>query len=86
MDMFDSMSNIDLLERVFATQSPSGAWNVRRGWFLPKCIATQVKVLAAFDAGQMEKGGEPTKIFCRIDKVVGCLARLGVPKMGRRCE
>ena len=43
-------------------------------------VATQVKWSDAFDAVQMEKGEEPMKFFSRVDKIVGTLASLGVPK------
>ena len=55
----ESMSDTDLLDRVFAKQSPSGAWKMVRDWFLPSSIATQVKWSDAFDAVQMEKGEQP---------------------------
>ena len=76
----ESMTDTDLLDRVFARQSPSGAWRMLRDWFLPKSVATQVKWSDAFDAVQMEKGEEPMKFFSRVDKIVGTLASLGVPK------
>ena len=76
----ESMTDTDLLDRVFARQSPSGAWRMLRDWFLPKSVATQVKWSDAFDAVQMEKGEEPMKFFSRVDKIVGTLALLGVPK------
>ena len=37
------MSDADLLDRAFSRPSPSGAWKMRRSWFLPRSIATQVK-------------------------------------------
>ena len=46
----ESMSDTDLLDRVFARQSPSCAWKTLRDWFLPRSIATQVKWSDAFDA------------------------------------
>ena len=67
------MTDTDLLDRVFARQSPSGAWRMLRDWFLPKSVATQVKRSDAFDAVQMEKGEEPMKFFSRVDKIVGTL-------------
>ena len=74
----ESMSNTDLLDRVFAAQSPSGEWKMLRGWFLPNFVATQVNWSDAFDALHMEKGEEPMKCFCRVDKIVGILSSLGV--------
>ncbi|CAN0558800.1 unnamed protein product, partial [Laminaria digitata] len=76
----ERMPNTDLLDRVFAAQSPSGAWKMLRGWFLPKSIATQVKWSDVFDALQMEKGEEPMIFFSRVDKIVGILGSLGVQK------
>ena len=74
------MSDTDLLDRVFAKQSPSGAWKMLRDWFLPRSIATQVKWSDAFDAVKMENGEEPMKFFSRVDKIVGTLSSLGVQK------
>ena len=74
----ESMSDTDLLDRVFAKQSPSGAWKMLRDWFLPRSIATRVKWSDAFDAAQMEKGEERMKFSSRVDKIVGILASLGV--------
>ena len=76
----ESMTDTDLSDRVFARQSPSGAWIMLRDWFLPKSVATQVKWSDAFDAVQTEKGEEPMKFFSRADKIVGTLASFGVPK------
>ena len=76
----ESMTDTDLLDREFARQSPSGAWRILRHWFLLKSVATQVKWSDAFDAVQIEKGEEPMKFFSRVDKTVGTLASLGVPK------
>ena len=76
----ESMSDTDLLDRVFARQSPSGAWKIPRDWFLPRSFATQVKRSGAFDAVQMEKGEEPMKFFSHEDKIVGTLDSLGEPK------
>ena len=76
----ESMSDTDLLDRVFAKQSPSGAWKIFRDWFLPRSMATQVKWLDAFGAVQMGKGEEPMKFFSRVDKIVGILTSLGVQK------
>ena len=76
----ESMTDTDLLKRVFARQSPSGAWRMVRDWFLRISVATQVKWSDAFDVVHMEKGEEPMKLFSRVDKIVGTLASLGVPK------
>lgn len=54
--MTKSMSDADLLDRVFSKQPTSGAWSKPRDWFLPTSIATQVKWPDAFDAVQMERG------------------------------
>ena len=43
-------------------------------------MAKQVKWSVAFDSAKMEKGEEPMKYFCRMDKIVGVLASLGVVK------
>ena len=82
----ESMSDTDLLDRVFARQSPSGAWKIPRDWFLPRSFATQVKRSGAFDAVQMEKGEEPMKCFsrCREDRKYSCFAWCA--EIGRRCE
>ena len=74
------MTDTDLLDRVFARQSPSGAWKMLRDWFLPTSIATQVKWSDAFDAVKMEKGEKPMKLFSRVDMIVSTLALSGVPK------
>ena len=50
------MTDTDLLDRVFARKSPSGAWRMLRDWFLPKSVATEVKWSDAFDAVQIENG------------------------------
>ena len=44
------------------------------------CYASQVKWSDVFDAVYMEKGEEPMKFFSRVDKILGILASLGVPK------
>ena len=72
------MTDIDLLDRVFAKQSPSGAWKILRDWFLPKSIAMQVKSSDACDTVKMEKGEEPMKFFSRVDKIASSLASLRV--------
>ena len=74
------MSDTDLLDRVFARQSPSGACKMLRDWILPTSIATQVKWSDAFDAVQMAKGEDPMKFFSRVDKIVSSRASLGMPK------
>ena len=74
------MSDTDLLDRVFAKQSPSGALKILRDWFLPRSIATQAKWSDAFDAVKMEKGEEPMKLFRHVDKIVSTLSSLGAPK------
>ena len=74
------MSDTDLLDQMFAKQSPSGAWKMLRDWFLPRSNATQVKWSDAFDVVQMEKGEEPMEFFSRVDKIVGILTSLGVHK------
>ena len=38
-----SMTDTNLLDRVFARQLPSGAWRMLRDWFLPESLATQAK-------------------------------------------
>ena len=75
---FEIMSDTHLQDRVFAKQSPSGAWKMLRDWFLPRSIATQVKWSDDFDAVKMEKGEEPMKLFSRVDKIGGTLSSLGV--------
>ena len=70
------MTDTDLLNRVFARQSPSGAWRMPRDWFSPKSVATQVKWSDAIDAVQMDKGEEPMKFVSRVDNIVGILASL----------
>ena len=74
----ESMSDTDLLDRVCARQSPSGA--MLRDLFLPRSIATQVKWWDAFNAFKMERGEEPMKFFSRVDKIVSTLASINVPK------
>ena len=76
----EGISDTDLLDRVFARQSPSGAWQMLCDWFQPRSIATQIKWSDSFDAVKMEKGEEPMKFFGRVDKIVGILTSLGVPK------
>ena len=76
----ESMPDTDLPDRVFAKQSPSGAWKMLRDWFLPRTIGKHVKWSDAFDAVQMEKGEEPMKFFSRVDKTAGILASPGVQK------
>ena len=39
----EGMPDTDLLDRVFAKQTPNGAWKMLRDWLLPRSIATQVK-------------------------------------------
>ncbi|CAN0395471.1 unnamed protein product, partial [Laminaria digitata] len=76
----ESMTDPELLGRVFATKPPSGGWIMLKDWFMPQTMANQVKWSDAFDAIRMEKGEEPMKFFSRVDKVVGVLASLGVEK------
>ncbi|CAN0405489.1 unnamed protein product, partial [Laminaria digitata] len=76
----ESMTDPELLGRVFATKSPSGGWKMLKDWLMPQTMADQVKWSDAFDAIRMEKGEEPMKFFSRVDKVVGVLASLGVEK------
>ena len=76
----ESMSDTNLLDRIFATQSPSGGWRMLQDCFFPRSMADQVKWSDAFEAVRMEKGEEPMKFFSRVDKVVGILASLGVSK------
>lgn len=47
----ETVSNTDLLDWVFAAQSPSGAWKMFCGWFLPNSVATQVKRFRCFRCG-----------------------------------
>ena len=75
-----SMSDTDLLDRVFAKQSPSGAWKMLRDWFRPRSIATKVKWSDACDAVQMEKGEKPMSFFSCVDKIVRSLTSFGVQK------
>ena len=76
----ESMTDTDLLGRVFAGQSPSEDGRMLRDFFFSKSIATQVKRWDAFHAVQIEKVEELMIFFSRVDKIVGTLASLGVPK------
>ena len=73
-----STADTDLLDRVFAKQSPSGAWKMLRDWFSPRPIATQVIWSDAFDAVKMTKEEEPMEFFSRGDNIASTLASLGV--------
>ena len=76
----ESVVNRDLLARLFATKSPSASWRMLYDWFMPKTMAEQVKWSVAFDFAKIEKGEEPMKFFCQIDKIVGVLASPGLIK------
>ena len=67
------MSDICVLDRMFAKQSPNGAWEMLRDWFPLISMVTHVKWSDAFNGMQIEKGEEPLKFFIRVDEIAGVL-------------
>ena len=81
----ENLIDTDMLDRVFAKQSPSGAWKMLCDWFVPRSIATQVKWSDAFDAVKMETGEEPMiRSFSRVYKIVFIVLLLRLACRNRR--
>ena len=74
----ESITDRELLSRVFDTNSPSVAWRMLNDWFLPKTLAEKSKWKQQFNDLVMEKKEEPMRFFARVDKIVGVLGSLGV--------
>lgn len=71
------MTGTNLLDRVFARQSTSGAWEVLRDWFLPISIDTQTKWSDDVYVVQREKvrRAHAVRRSCRQDVWYSCFAR-----------
>ena len=69
----ESITDHELLSRVFDTNSPSVAWRMLNDWFLPKTQAKKSKWKRQFNDLVMEKKEEPIRFFARVDKIVGVL-------------
>ena len=74
----ESITDRELLSRVFDTNSPSVAWRMLNDWFLPKTPVEKSKWKRQLNDLVMEKKGEPMKILARVDIIVGVLGSLGV--------
>ena len=68
----ESVTDRELLNRVFDTDSPGPGWRMLCNWFLPKTLSEFVVVRKRqFNQLVMEKKEEPMIFFARIDKIVG---------------
>ena len=74
----ESITDRELLSRVFDTNSPSVAWRMLKDWFLPQTLAEKSKCKRQFNDLVMEKKEEPMRYFARVNKIVGVLGSLGV--------
>ena len=67
----ESITDRELLSRVFDTNSPSAGWRMLCDWFLPKPLSEKSKGKRQFNELVMEKKEEPMRILARVDKIVG---------------
>ena len=74
----ESITDQELLSRVFGTNSPSAGWRMSCDWFLPKTLSEKSKWKRQFNELVMEKNAEPMRFCPRVDKIVGVLGSLGV--------
>ena len=66
----ESITDRELLSRVFDTNSPSAGWRMLCDWFLPKTFSKKSKWKRQFNVLVMEKE-KPMTFFARVDKIVG---------------
>ena len=74
----ESITDRELLSRVFDTNSPSAGWRMLCDWFWPKTLSEKSKWKRQFNELVMEKKEEPMRFFARVDKIVGVLGSLRV--------
>ena len=74
----ESITDRELLSRVFDTNSPSAGWRMLCDWFLPKTPSEKTKCELQLDDLVVEKQEELMIFFPRVDKVVGVLGSLRV--------